>query len=57
MTYWKMWKEPNAEWVEITREQALDTLLTSYKDNQLTRDFLDMVGEYPCMFSYIKVTE
>lgn len=55
MKYLKQFKEPDAEWKEVTYEEALDTLLTSYKDNDITRYMLSVENEIPCMFSYIKV--
>ena len=42
---------------EVTYEKALDTLLTTYKDNDLTREWLTQPGKIECTFSVITVTE
>lgn len=54
MIYMKRFVTEN-EWFEVSHEKALDTLLTTYKDNEITRDMLTKGGEIPCMFSVIKV--
>lgn len=54
MLYFKQYMG-ELKWKEITREEALDTILGSYKDNEEVRSFLDTPGEYPCMFSFIRV--
>ena len=45
----------NSEVKEITYEEALDTLLTTYKDNDMTRDMLTIVNNIDCRFSWVFV--
>lgn len=40
---------------EITKEKALDILLGSYRDNDMTRDMLEIPNRIQCMFSTIEV--
>ena len=40
---------------EITYEEALNTLLTTYRDNDMTRDMLTIPNEIPCRFSFVYV--
>ncbi len=40
---------------EISYEKALDTLLTTYKDNDITREMLKTPGEIPCRCSTVYV--
>ena len=42
---------------EITYEEALNTLLTTYRDNDMTRDMLTLANEIPCRFSTVYVKE
>lgn len=42
-------------WETITREQALDTLLGTWKDNDMTRDMLTIPNRIQCMYSVISV--
>ena len=57
MKYFKTFKDnPDVE-NEVTYWEALDTLLTSYKDNDITRYMLTVENNIPCMFSYIRVSE
>ena len=42
---------------EITRDQALDRLLGSYQDNEMTREMLNTPQKIPLMFSYLEVVE
>ena len=42
---------------EITRDQALDRLLGSYQDNEVTREMLNYPQTIPLMFSYLEVVE
>lgn len=41
--------------VEIGYDEALDTLLTTYKDNDMTRDMLKIVNRIQCRFSEITI--
>ncbi len=43
-------------WEEISYAEALNTLLTTYKNNGITRRMLTVPGEIPCRLSYIKVS-
>ena len=42
---------------EITYTDALNTLLTTYQDNEITRKMLAEEGVVRCMFSFIIVRE
>ena len=42
---------------EISYEEALGTLLTTYKDNDMTRDLLTVPNNIQCRFSTIYVEE
>lgn len=42
-------------WKEVSYTEALDTLLTTYKDNDITREMLTIPGEIPCKLSFIRV--
>ena len=42
---------------EISYEEALDTLLTTYKDNDMTRDMLMIANNIVCVFSTVYVEE
>ena len=43
------------EWTEVSYDTALDTLLTTYKDNDETRAMLATMDFIPCRFSEIMV--
>ena len=45
------------EWVEITYDEALDTMLGSWKDNDMTRDMLTIPNYIYCQDSIIDVRE
>lgn len=42
---------------EITYLEALDTLLTTYRDNDMTRDMLTIANNIVCRFSTVYVEE
>lgn len=42
---------------EITYEQALNTLLNDYRDNDMTRDMLTIPNNIRCTFSWVYVEE
>ena len=44
-------------WKEITREEAYDTLLTTWKDSDMTRDMLTIVNRIYCRFSTVEVVD
>lgn len=54
MVYRKRYADSD-EWNDVTYEQALSTLLTTYKDNDITREMLTVEGIIPCRFSDIEV--
>ena len=59
LRYLKQFKGEN-EWNEITKDDALRTVIGSYRDCDMTRDFLEGPNYIPCLFSTIsvqKVTE
>ena len=43
------------EYTEISKEEALHSLLTTYKDNEITRDMLNTTGTIPYRFGEIIV--
>lgn len=56
MKYVKQYKDGSAPF-EITYEEALNTVLGSYKDNDEVRSMLTITNRIPCMFSEIIVYE
>ena len=45
------------DYTEVSKEEALHSLLTTYKDNQITRDMLKEAGTIPYRFGEIIVKE
>lgn len=45
------------DYTEISYDEALKSLLTTYKDNDITRDMLNTAGSIPYRFGEIVVTE
>ena len=45
------------DYTEVSYEEALKSLLTTYKDNDITRDMLNTTGSIPYRFGEILVTE
>ena len=56
MKYYKRFYTED-KWTEVSKEHALDTLLTTYKDNSFTYEMLDQVWTIPCKFSEIRVVD
>lgn len=56
MKYYKRFYTED-KWTEVSKEHALDTLLTTYKDNSTTYEMLDQVWTIPCKFSEIRVVD
>lgn len=56
MKYYKRYKDKD-EWNEITYDEALRTLLGTWRDTDLTRDMLTIQNMIECMFSWIKVDD
>ena len=54
---YRKWYKGTFERFSVTYDEALRTLLGTYKDNDITREMLTVVGEIPCMFSVIEVSE
>jgi len=54
MRYMKRLKTEE-DWVEVKREEALWTILGSYKDNLEVRSMLSIPNCIPCVFSEIRV--
>ena len=52
--YRKQYKGEN-EWIDITYEDALRTVLGSYVDNEEVRAMLTYSNQIPCMASFIQV--
>ena len=45
------------EWKEITYEEALDTLLTTFLDNEMTRSMLTIPNWITCRCSVVQVSD
>ena len=43
------------KWEEITRDEAYQTLLTTWKDSDMTRDMLTIVNRIECRYSTVEV--
>ena len=56
LRYFKVWKE-DGRTEEVSKEQALDALLTVYKDNDMTRDFLTVVNRIHGVYWDMEVKE
>ena len=56
MTYMKRYKGSD-DWQEVSYEEALNTVLGSYKDNAEVRNMLTTGNYIPCKFSEIRVYE
>ena len=56
LKYYKRMKDSDA-WKEITYDEALHTLLGTWRDTDLTRDMLTIQNMIECMFSWIKVDD
>ena len=54
MKYFKRFKGED-EWVEVSKEKALWSVLGSYKDNEEVRSWLDKENDIMCMFAEIRV--
>lgn len=55
MKYYMVNKEDYSDKQEITYEKALDILLGTWKDNDMTRDMLTIPNWINCQFSIIAV--
>lgn len=42
---------------EVTKEEALTTLLSTYRDNDMTRDMLTVQNYIKCRFAFIRVDD
>lgn len=56
LRYYKRFKGEETE-QEITREDALRTLLGTYRDNDMTRDMLTVQNYIEIRFSFIRVDD
>ena len=45
------------DYTEVSRDEALNSLLTTYKDNAITRDMLKTAGSIPYRYGEILVKE
>lgn len=54
--YFKQYKD-GRERIAIDYPTALDTLLTTYRDNDMTRDMLTIPNRIMCIFSTVEVEE
>lgn len=56
MKYYRIDKITN-EKKEITYEKALNLCLGCYKDNDMTRDMLEVVNRIDCRYSYVVIED
>lgn len=56
MLYFKQYKTREAR-KQITEEEALKTLLSTYHDNDMTRDMLTIPNRIACVFSTVEVED
>ena len=56
MRYYKRMKDETEEF-EITYDEALRTLLGTWRDSDLTRDMLTIQNNIVCMYSFIRVDD
>lgn len=57
MKYYKRTNGVNTLKVEITHEEALRTLLSTYRDNDMTRDMLTIPNNILCRYSTVYVED
>jgi len=50
-------RHDEAEYTEVSYEEALHSLLTTFKDNDITRDWLTVANYLPYRFGVISVHE
>lgn len=56
LKYYKRMKDEDTE-QEITHEEALHTLLGTWRDSDLTRDMLTIQNYIECVYSFIRVDD
>lgn len=56
LKYYRRYKDQYAE-EEVTKEEALTTLLSTYRDNDMTRDMLTVQNFIECRFAFIRVDD
>lgn len=56
LKYYKQYKDEGQEF-EVTYEEALRTLLGTWRDTDLTRDMLTIQNNIECMCSWIRVDD
>lgn len=57
LKYYKQFHDKPGERKEISYDEALNTLLTTYRDNDMTRDMLTTANRIDCRFSVVDVEE
>jgi len=57
MKYFKQTKGVNTPKVEISYDEALNVLLGSFRDNDMTRDMLTIPNRIICRYSVINVEQ
>ena len=57
LKYYKYYNGEPEEKIEITYEEALHTILGTYRDNDMTRDMLTVVNRIRCQYSTVTVEE
>ena len=56
LRYFKVWKEDGHE-TEVSKDEALESLLSIYKDSDMTRDFLTVVNRIHGVYWDMEVRE
>lgn len=56
LKYYRRYKDQYTE-EEVTKEEALTTLLSTYRDNDMTRDMLTVQNYIECRFAFIRVDD
>ena len=57
MKYFKQTKGVNTTKVEISHDEALNVLLGSFRDNDMTRDMLTIPNRIECRYSTVYVEQ
>ena len=57
LRYYKKFKGDDTPRVEISYDKALNTLLGTYRDNDMTRDMLTIPNNIECRYSWVYVEE
>lgn len=56
LKFYRKYKDEMVE-TEVTKDEALTTLLSTFRDNDMTRDMLTIQNYIQCRFAFIRVDD